>query len=324
LKHETRNLELTKNHLTKFLTDPEILAFRGQKNTVDPRRPYAFLNEPEFTPSGAVKEISTLFLTNRECPFRCLMCDLWKNTTDTSVAPGDIPAQISFALRQLPPASQIKLYNSGNFFDRKAIPREDYPAIAALLAPYERVIVENHPRLCNADCIQFERMIRGRLEVAMGLETVHPEVLPRLNKRMTLDDFEQATTFLLANDIDVRAFILLKPPYMDEQESIQWALESIDFAFRIGVHCCTVIPTRPGNGAVDYLKKAGYFEKPALSSIERALEAGLELNKGRVFMDLWDLEQFYGCPDCGPLRKHRLQRMNLTQQLLPPVVCSCS
>ena len=40
-------------------------------------------------------------------------------------------------------------------------------------------------------------MINGRLEIAMGLETVHPEVLRRLNKRMTLDDFERATTFLL-------------------------------------------------------------------------------------------------------------------------------
>ena len=36
---------------------------------------------------------------------------------------GDIPAQIAYALDQLPPARQIKLYNSGNFFDHQAIPR---------------------------------------------------------------------------------------------------------------------------------------------------------------------------------------------------------
>lgn len=305
------------------LSDRDILNLRGKKNRVRANQPYAFLNEPEFGPAGIVEDISTLFLTNRECPFRCLMCDLWKNTTDDPVAPGDIPAQIEYALSQLPPAPQIKLYNSGNFFDRKAIPREDFPTIAQLVAPFQRVIVENHPKLCNEDCAAFEQMIPGRLEIAMGLETVHPQVLERLNKRMTLDDFERAVTFLLKHNIDIRAFILLKPPYLNEDEGIEWAQKSVEFAFRIGVQCCAIIPTRAGNGAVDFLEKEGYFEKPALSSIERALENGLSLNKGRVFMDLWDLEQFYDCPTCGPPRKARLQQMNLTQQLLPSVPCSC-
>ena len=110
---------------------------------------------------------------------------------------------------------------------------------------------------------------------------------------------------------------------MEEQEGIDWAVKSIEFAFRIGVQCCAVIPTRPGNGAVDHLEKTGYFQKPALSSIERALEIGLSFQQGRVFMDTWDLEQFYDCQACGPSRKARLEQMNLTQQLLPPVSCSC-
>ena len=304
--------------------DKHILALRGSKNKVDPRRPYAFINEPECGAHGDLVDIATLFLTNRECPFRCLMCDLWKNTTDVTVATGDIPAQIQFALDQLPPASQIKLYNSGNFFDRKAIPLIDYEPIARLVSPFERVIVENHPKLCNDDCLKFRDLIDGKLEIAMGLETVHPEVLPRLNKRMNLDDFERATTFLLQNDIDVRAFILLRPPYLDESEGIEWALKSMEFAFNIGVQCCAVIPTRPGNGAIESLESVGFFEMPALSSIETVLEKGLSMNKGRVFMDLWDLERFYDCNRCGPVRKKRLHQMNLQQQLLPGVTCTCT
>ncbi len=31
----------------------------------------------------------------------------------------------------------------------------------------------------------------GKLEVAMGLETAHPEILERLNKRMTLTMFAE-------------------------------------------------------------------------------------------------------------------------------------
>ena len=75
----------------------EILAARGPKNSVDPSRPYAFLVEDERSASGRIEPVATLFLTNRECPFRCLYCDLWKNTTDDTLAPGMIPAQIEFA-----------------------------------------------------------------------------------------------------------------------------------------------------------------------------------------------------------------------------------
>ena len=307
----------------RMFTDREILNLRGEKNLVDPRRPYAYLNEPECAPSGKIEDISTIFLTNKECPFRCLMCDLWKNTTDHAVAPGDIPEQIAFALGRLPPAQQVKLYNSGNFFDRKAIPEIDYPVIAQLLTPFNRVIVENHPLLCNKDCLSFRDLCPGKLEIAMGLETVHPEVLRRLNKRMTLDDFERATTYLLENDIDVRAFILLRPPFMSEDEGIEWAIKSIAFAFEIGVQCCAVIPTRAGNGAIDQLKKTGNFERPAFSSIETVLETGLAMQKARVFMDLWDVEKFYNCNTCGPARRARLHQMNLTQRVLPAITCVC-
>ncbi len=307
------------------LDEQAILKARGAKNEVSPRRPYAFLVEPEHAAHGEVVDVATLFLTNKECPFRCLMCDLWKNTTDRSVAPGDIPAQIDHALDRLSPASHIKLYNSGNFFDKKAIPVADWPAIAERVASFDRVIVENHPRLCNESCLTFRDMVQGKLEVAMGLETIHPNVLPRLNKRMTTRDFARATTFLRSNDIDVRAFILLRPPYLSEEEGVYWAIQSMAFAFANGVQCCALVPTRPGNGAVDQLGTAGYFERPTLSSIEYVLEAGLRLcqkrGTGRVFMDLWDLEQFYGCSPCGPARKARLHEMNLTQTILPAIAC---
>ena len=90
------------------LGTPEILAARGPRNAVDPRRPYAFLVEREFAACGRVEEVATIFLTNRECPFRCLMCDLWKNTTPERVPAGAIPEQIDYALSRLPPAQHIK------------------------------------------------------------------------------------------------------------------------------------------------------------------------------------------------------------------------
>src|SRR6266849_4570318 len=81
--------------------DQWILAQRPARNPVDPRRPFAFFFEEERAESGETASVATIFLTNRECPWRCLMCDLWKNTLTESVPPGAIPAQIHFALLRL-------------------------------------------------------------------------------------------------------------------------------------------------------------------------------------------------------------------------------
>ena len=297
--------------------DQEILQARGSKNEVSQFRPYAFLNEREATAAGHPVEISTIFLTNRECPFRCLMCDLWKNTTDDRVSPGAIPKQIRYALKQLPPASQVKLYNSGNFFDTKAIPPEDLPEIADLVQPFERVIVENHPLLCNQTCREFQQQIPGQLEIALGLETIHPEVLPALNKRMTLDDFAQAVAFLKEHNIEVRTFILLKPPFLEEAEGVEWAIRSVEYAFSLGVSCCAIIPTRPGNGMLERLQSSGEFSIPQLSSVEEVLEQCLQLAQGRVLMDLWDLDKLYSDEVNLQQRLDRLTQMNLTQTVVP-------
>lgn len=302
----------------------EILAARPAKQPVDSHRPYAYHVERERTAAGHVEEVATLFLTNRECPFRCLMCDLWQHTTDESVPSGAIPEQIDFALDRLPPARHIKLYNSGNFFDRKAIPPEDYPAIARCLDAFQTVIVENHPKLCSEQCVRFSEMLNGQMEVALGLETVHKAVLDRLNKQMTLDDFRRAAAYLREHDVAVRAFILLRPPFMSEEEGIEWALKSIEFAFDAGAACCSVIPTRADNGIMQQLKRSGQFAPPSMTAIETVLEEGIGMNRGRVFMDLWDLERFYGCSRCGPQRRARLHEINLNQEWTAPISCKCT
>ncbi len=311
------------NNATRPPTEEEIAAARGPKNRVDPRVAWAALVEPERAADGQIVQVATIFLTNRECPLRCLMCDLWRNTTDETVRAGAIPAQIDHSLARLPPAQHIKLYNSGNFFDPLAIPPGDHPAIAERLRGFRHVIVENHPRMCGKACLEFRDRLESPLEVALGLETVHPAVLPALHKRMTLADFDRAAEFLVSNEIAVRAFILLKPPLLDEDEGIEWAIRSIEHAFNAGVGCCSVIPTRAGNGIMDQLALDGRFTPPTLASLERVLQAGIELGRGRVFADLWDAERLARCERCGLRRIERLRQMNLTQRVWPRIECDC-
>jgi radical SAM enzyme (TIGR01210 family) len=159
--------------------------------------------------------------------------------------------------------------------------------------------------------------------VALGLETTHPKVLKALNKKMTAEDFRRSAGWLRRNDIPVRAFILLKPPFLSENEGITWAEDAITFAFDSGAACCVVIPTRSGNGAMEWLEKNGYFCPPDIQSLEKVLEYGVALKRGNVFADLWNIEEFSGCDKCLNVRKKRLEQMNLTQSVPEPVACDC-
>ncbi len=300
-----------------------IVSNRGKKNIVDPRRPYGWLVEKERTASGKIEDTAIIFLTNSECPFHCLMCDLWKNTTDKPIPVGAIPDQIEWVLAQLPEVKHLKLYNSGSFFDEKAISEADYIRIASLVENFDTIVVESHPKLINEKCLRFRDMLKPELEIAMGLEIAHPEILKKLNKQMTLEDFSNAASFLNKNEIRSRAFILLRPPFLSESEGIYWAKKSIDFAFNAGVECCTVIPVRAGNGAMELLMKNGDFSLPNIYSLETVLEYGIKLHTGRVFADVWDLGLFSSCKKCIDQRINRLTTMNLNQTIDDQIVCTC-
>jgi radical SAM enzyme (TIGR01210 family) len=298
-----------------------ILQRRPERTVLDPLRPYSFFVEDECSANGEVVPIATVFLTNRECPWRCLMCDLWRNTLVDEAPPGAIQAQIDYALARLPRAREVKLYNSGSFFDCHAIPIADYPAISCSVQSFERVIVESHPALVGSRTLDFRDQLAGRLEVAIGLETVQPDLLSRLNKGMTLEQFSAAAEWLKGNKIDLRAFILIKPPFMNEAEALEWAERSLDFAFDCGATVASLIPTRGGNGALDELERSGEFSPPKMETIEAAVDYGLSLKRGRVFVDLWDLQKPLSCPDCYQARVLRLREMNRRQSVLPPVSC---
>lgn len=297
-----------------------ILQQRGKKNVLDTSQPNGFLLEQEVGPDGVLWPTATILLTNRECPWRCLMCDLWRSTLDVSVPAGAIPAQIAYALDRLPAARQLKLYNAGSFFDPAAIPPEDYAAIARLCDPFERVVVECHPRLVGERCRQFRTLIAGELEVAIGLETADDETLEALNKRFTVADFRTAAGMLRRMGAHLRVFLMVQPPFVCAEEAVNEACRSLDEAFAAGAAACALIPTRDGNGAMEALRAAGEWTPPTLPAVERAMEYGLALHAGRVFTDLWDIERFFTCA-CSPQRAVRLAEMNRVQALAPPVAC---
>jgi hypothetical protein len=261
---------------------------------LDPDRPYAYLNEREPQRDGSgntrPRSVSTLFLTASTCPIGCTMCDLHRNTLAVATSPGAIVRQIEFAQRQLPAANWIKLYNSGNFFDPRSIPPQDGEAICARCAGYQRVIVENHPRFGNRRHEAIRDSLDGRLEIAVGLETVQPRWLERMGKRMRRDDFDRYARQLQRCDIDLRVFLIVGVPGITLGESLRWARLSVRHAIAAGARHISLIPARAGHGWAGHADRLPEVTPDALTQL---LGAALDDAPPPVCIavDLWDLDR---------------------------------
>ena len=309
--------------------DRFVLQHRGPKNLVDPRRAYATAWEEEPDASGALVPTAVVFLTNRECPFRCVMCDLWMNTLDDAVPRGAIAHQIRGALSELPPARHIKLYNAGSFFDPQQIPADDDEEIAATVEGFDRVIVESHPAFLSGAygerCRRFQASIPGRLEVA---DRSGDCASRRARAAQQADD---------ARGVSPRG--RLPPPARHRAARVHAAQPAV-----------RARPTRPSNGPADrsmspptaapprarsfrpaaatarWKRSATRSSPPRLPELEAVIEYGLRQRRAgpdrmRVFADLWDVERLFVRLLTGAGRP--AAAMNREQRIVDPVVCAC-
>jgi radical SAM enzyme (TIGR01210 family) len=294
--------------------DRRIRSLRSPKLRADPYTAHGSLLEQERRPDGKIERALTVFLTGAECPFTCSFCDLWQWTIDGPTPSGALTRQIESVLHEhrdrLP--DRLKLYNASNFFDQRAVPATDVPAIAALAAPFGGVTVESHANTIGPSTLEFARQIPGRLEVAVGLETIHPVAAAKMNKRLDLARFDSAARFLSDNSIDLRVFVLLGAPYVPASESIVWTVRAVEYAVERGASVVSIIPVRGGNGEMERLQGLGFSAPPSLTELEAALEECLQFTRTVVTADLWDLERLQACEHCRPARVERIRQMSVT------------
>ena len=303
--------------------DRRIRGLRPPKAYVDPYKAHGSVLEQERRPDGAIEQALTVFLAGAECPFTCSFCDLWKWTVDGATPPGALTAQLASVLdgHVGPVPDRIKLYNASNFFDQRAVPPEDLAGMARLASSFSGVTVESHASTIGPRTLAFARQLSGRLEVAMGLETIHPVAIAQLNKRLDLPRFDRAAAFLRDNDIDMRVFVLLGAPWVSIGEAVSSTVRTVEYAVERGASVVSIIPVRGGNGEMERLQAEEHFVPPSLLQLEAALDGCVQFAPAVVTADLWDIEQLPACEHCRFARVERLRRLNTSGCAEPRVEC---
>ncbi|MBU6236710.1 MAG: hypothetical protein KGQ51_02705 [Planctomycetes bacterium] len=316
---------------------PDRQAIRSVRSAKPIRSPYqaqGYLLEREPLEGGRTAACATYFLTGSECRFTCSFCDLWKYTINTQTPIGSLARQIESLHHILQSQGErfdwLKLYNASNFFDPYNVPIEDHAGIASACESASRLVVENHAKLTSSTqglrwIRSFQQMLRPKLEIAMGLESIDPDAERLMNKLMRRSDFEAACDRLRECGIAVRVFVILQPPGTEPGKALDWCVKTCKYAFERGAERCSIIPARQGNGWIDRLEEQRLWAPPTLPLVESTLRAALEnlSATGRIVsVDMWDWESLKGgCDRCRKILYDTMVEMNFEQRAIPREAC---
>ena len=266
----------------------EIRARRDE--TYDPTEPTRVWLDEDNTPDGVYDSL-TIILNTGGCRWAraggCTMCGYVAESVEGgSVAHEDLLTQIERCLEHEREhsedisdgdvAGQIKIYTSGSFLDEREIPAETREAIAETFADRDRMVVESLPDFVDREKIAdfAERGIET--DVAVGLESATDRVRHDcVNKYFDFAEFERAAADAADAGAGIKAYLLLKPPFLSESEAVEDMKRSIERC--AGVEGCHTVSMNPCNvqrhTMVEDLYHDDGYRPPWLWSVAEVLES---------------------------------------------------
>jgi len=178
-------------------------------------------------------------------------------------------SQVDRALMQYKGEDIVKIFTSGSFLDTREISREERRKIFEVLPDVE-ITVETRPEFVTESAL--EDLKGKKVEIAIGLESANDEVLKRcVNKGSSVSNFLKASRRIKEADLKVKAYLLLKPPFLSEREALDDLKHSIDFCSE-HADVISINPVNVQKGTlVEKLWFEGRYRAPWLWSLTDAL-----------------------------------------------------
>jgi radical SAM enzyme (TIGR01210 family) len=213
----------------------------------------------------------------------CSMCGYAKDTLGRSASPEELTNQLDRVLARYQGEPYVKFYTSGSFLDDREVDPGSRERIAkAFAGRARRLLFETLPEFAvDAAVGPVRDAFGGEVEVAMGLESAQPEVLGRLiNKGEPPSEYLAAADRLRSFGVRPKAYLLLKPPYLTEAESVADVVRSVGVA-QSRFDAISVNPVHIQNGTVvEWLFRRGRYRPPWLWSLVDAMRAGAQIRGG--------------------------------------------
>ena len=232
----------------------------------------------------------TIILRTKGCSWAlgpnggCSMCGYVQDSTFEKIDQAHIKNQIDYAFQEklteiLEDEEDfiIKIYNSGSFFDDDEISESTrdyiYKKIAKIPKIKELVIESRVEYITQEKLINMKSSLDIYTEVAIGLETVNDHIRNAyINKGLLFEDFLEAIRLCKINDIGVRAYLLFKPPFLNEQTAIDDCVSSILKLAELKVNSISINPLNiQKNTLIEYLFYQKRYRPPWFYSLFKSI-----------------------------------------------------
>jgi archaeosine synthase beta-subunit len=174
------------------------------------------------------------------------------------------------------PITWLRIYQEGNYTNPDEMNFKAQEAILRLamhIDGIKRITIESRPQYLSLKTIKvLSSLFKSsdvELEIGMGLEAVNSVVRNVcINKQESKDQFIKTIKWLKEFNIRSLAYVLLKPPFLNEAEAIEEAVATAHFAERIGFNRISFEPMSIHTFTlVDVLRNTGDYKIPWLWSV---------------------------------------------------------
>ena len=259
-----------------------------KQRTYDPHEPTRVWIDEDNTPDG-IRESLTIILNTGGCRWAraggCTMCGYVAESVEGgSVSHEALMDQIGVCLEHEKehaegPCDLVKIYTSGSFLDEREVGPVTRSAIAETFADRERIVLESLPDFVDAEKLAEFTDTGLAADVAIGLETATDRIRRDcVNKYFDFSEFVAASEAAESAGAGVKAYLLMKPPFLSEGEAVADMKESVRRCSEIDA--CHTVSMNPCNvqryTMVDELFFRGGYRPPWLWSVADVLASTTE------------------------------------------------
>ena len=327
---------------------------RRRISKTDLDRPVSFWIKKDRLVNEVGKEL-TIILRTKGCSWclgetgGCTMCGYIQDANIEEVDQNHIRNQIDYVLERKKKEIledddnyAIKIFNSGSFFDEKEISEEVKHYIYEKVASIDNIkefTVESRIEYVTAEGLQdLKENLKGKYtEIAIGIETVNDYIRNNyINKGMRFEDFKNILQICKEKGMGIKAYLLLKPPFLNEIGAIDDCVNSIKNLIDLKINTISINPLNIQRGTlVEYLWYQNKYRPPWFHSLFKVLRKSLtqdNLSNIRVVSDpsgAGTKRGIHNClkRECETAAKTKLQQFVFSQELASleniEVECDC-
>ena len=256
----------------------------------DAKRPVRYWSEKDVF-NDKTEDAYVIILRTKGCSWAlksgCTMCgyfndSMWKNISDT-----DMTKQFGRAVENYTQERIVKIFTSGSFFDDNEVsPKVRKTIFEELVETAEKVSVESRPEFITEKKLsEVKNIFQDKIfEVGIGLETASDVVREyAINKGFAFKQYKKAAELIKKQDIKLKTYVLIKPPFLTEKESINDSIETAD-KIKSYTNSISFNPTNvQRNTLVEYLWKRRQYRPAWLWSVIEILKESKK-NENNIHM----------------------------------------